>query len=229
MVLLILKRWGDNAMYRILFIMLSAVLLMSFRHYRCYEEKFLPSIVLIPAFDSSAQTLEWNVAYEITEEIRQSILSIDGILLLNEDGTMIQVQKTGHSSLQDTLDHIYRCHGQAHYAVLIDILKHDAIRDTTPMPSCIYPVEQPATFGSLIIQARLCIADISLPNAQIILDEIVNSHQRIPPDFQYRNYHKYGWNHKGYENSPLDKAHRRLAEVIADRVESAIRNGQPIN
>lgn len=193
-------------------------------HPKCSDCIDMPRIALVPLFDSSNQCLDWNISYEITLAMRQKILDEQNLFLLDSHPTFIRIANIGHMSLDETCAKIRPLFGRACYVCLIDIIQHDIVpyeRQSNPEICC---KEGFCCNNTLMMKARLTILDVQKSPTCIILEEIVSCNQTIPKEEEFRNYKVDCWGSDDYADSPIDKAHRRLAEVLAHRIQDIVWN-----
>jgi hypothetical protein len=182
----------------------------------------MPKVVLIPVFDCSNHPLFWNVSSELTDLIRSNLLNDNGVFLYDEDRTFEKVLETRHVSLEETQRRIKYYFGKASFVVLVDLLQHDMIPyERYFQPEC---EKKPHGYcsGTLMQKARLTILDVRERTPCVLLQEIINCNQYIPKEFEFFSYQRSFPGLVCYEDSPAGKAHYRLANVIATRIENVV-------
>ncbi len=201
------------------------------RHYCNFEPKFspymeMPKIAVIPVFDSSSSCLDWNISYEINQSVLAKIAHDRNLFLLNEEYTFQRVVEMRHFDIEQTIAKLPPLFGRSYFVVLVEIIQHDIV----PYERQEHP-ERFATEGvqcnsTLMMKARLTIVDVRTRNPCILLDEIVNCNQTIPKDCEFYDYRTACWGSPYYTDTPCDRAHRRLAEVIVNRIQNVVWNAK---
>lgn len=222
-------------MLRIFIIFMTTLLMTSCIHETRYKEfeprrgvnglYEMPKVAVVPAFDISYSGVNWNVAYELTQNIREKILCDKNLFLLKEEEMFNRVMKTGHMAFDDTACSIWRLFGKAYFVVLVELFQHDVIPTGREELPILQRTQCDRCSSELLMKARLTILDVREFKPCIILEEIVNCNQLIPKDYEFWNYARTPWNSpftECYKETPYCAAHKRLAEVIVNRVQNVV-------
>jgi hypothetical protein len=184
----------------------------------CYK---VPRVMILPIFNSTSQNVDWNVADEIDEEIRDQIFENNSLYLVHQDETILRNFYVHDFSLEETCWKVHGICSKIDYVVLVDIVKHEVVPNER---LSLEEDEQTNTLHScasvLLMKARLTIMDMRGDSPAILVQEMISSNQLIPKEYEFWNYKKHGWGSCSYTDSPMDKAHRRLADVIVRRLEN---------
>jgi hypothetical protein len=186
----------------------------------------MPKIAVIPVFDSSTPCVNYNISHIVYQDMLEKIRHDRNLFLLNEEFTFHSVVFMKHFDIEQTCARLPPLYARAYFVVLVQIIQHDVVPyDRQAYPE-IYSVEGVQSNSTLMMKARLTILDIRTRKPCILLEEIVNCNHTIPKEWEFYKYLGTEWISPYYLNTPYEQAHRRLADVIVNRVQNVVWNAK---
>ena len=217
-------------MHRLLaaFFLLISVVSCAPHHQVGYEPEYAEDgftrqkIAIIPVFDDSNPNLEWNVSYELTQEIRDKIKRDNHFFLLDEDQTFRKVLRTRHMSLDEMVDLIWPVFGRADYVILLELIQHDVLAYERESHPEICTREDFCCNNTLQQKIRISVLNVQWRPKKLILEEMITLSSTIPKECEFWDYRSFGLGSVYYPETPIAKAHQHLAERVAEYIETVI-------
>lgn len=187
------------------------------RFYHDGQQK--PTVALVPIFDHTSPSVEWNLSDEMTHTIADRLLKKDKLFLTPLSKILNATKNLQFSQNPFSLETswIKPTFAGQDFVVFMELIEHDEkpIRNSAKEP-----LDQCAS--NLDISVRVRVFDLRGEAPRIVLQEIVNHRQHLPRQFTKYNFHQEAWGHDGFTISPLGLAHAQLTKEIASRIEDYV-------
>lgn len=167
-------------------------------------------VAMLPVFyrsDKVSEALPWNLQTEFTQEISKRFLASDKLFLIKHNASPQTIAQFYSVIPQISLDALGPLL-PAEFIVATEILDQKTVTDA---------------FGnnSITASVRVRVFDIRHNKALMIYQEIIESSQ-VALAGANKDYHRYGWQTKHFEATPMGLMHQRLFREIVARVEGYV-------
>lgn len=191
---------------------------INFRYYDDGREK--PIVTLIPIFNRIDLPFVWDVATELTTQLRNDIEK-KGSLFLSDEETCRAVT----SSLTDEeqpfskdFSWVKSFFQKEQFIVFLELVEHEISPQSTRIP---FSQEVKSTYLlKMLVRAR--IIDLRSSKPSIILQEFIRYSHKIPTNSLQIDYEKNCFGTPNYSSTPIAVGHRGLCKEIAKRLEDYI-------
>jgi len=179
-----------------------------------------PIIAVMPTIDNTEKeySVNWNVAHELTEEIRRRIFDSPKLYLLREGGNLEVAKQLNVPSpaalTKKSTDHL----GAAEFVVVTELIdQHETPYGLTNKRPRLEEV------GSVLTLAmRVRVIDLRGAEPKVILQEVVNYDHTIARAYLNTDYVKAYWGTEAFDRTPMGMAHSKLIREVVARVEGYI-------
>jgi hypothetical protein len=178
-----------------------------------------PTVALVPVFDHTSPTVEWDLSEEMTHAITDRLLRKDKLFLTHEKKVRSFIKDLQHSQNPFTMDiaWIKPIFAEQDFVVFMELLEHTE----TPIKNS--PQDNlEFCAAELSVSLRVRVLDLRGENPKIVLQEIIHQQQHLPRQFTKFNFYQVGWGQDGFAISPLGLAHAQLTKEVASRIEEYI-------
>ncbi|MGL4348749.1 MAG: CT253 family lipoprotein [Chlamydiales bacterium] len=191
---------------------------INFRYYDDGREK--PIVTLIPMFNRIDLPFVWDIATELTDQLRNDIQK-KGSLFLSDEETSRSIT----SSLSDEeqpfskdFSWIKNFFQKEQFIVFLELVEHEVSPQSTRIP---FSQEVKSTYLlKMLVRAR--IIDLRSPKPSVILQEFIRYSHKIPLKGLQIDYEKNCFGTPNYSSTPIAVGHRGLCKEIAKRLEDYI-------
>ncbi|EPP37480.1 hypothetical protein BOKEGFJH_00197 [Chlamydia avium] len=167
-------------------------------------------VAMLPVFyrsDKVSEALPWNLQTEFTQEISKRLHASDKLFLIK------------HNASPQTIAQFYSVVPQVSPETIASLLPAEFIVATELLEQ----KNTTDTFGnnSITASVRVRVFDIRHNKVSMIYQEIIESSQ-VNLAGANKDYHRYGWQTKHFEATPMGLMHNRLFREIVARVEGYV-------
>jgi len=178
-----------------------------------------PIVAVMPVLDSSSSpSYGWDIAHELTEEIRQRVHDSSRLYLLREGGDMAVAAKLNEPNPVELDASVTSDLGAAEFVVVTELL------DQTEVRYGLHP-DKPAlkeTSGQLTMALRVRVLDVRDGHPTVILQEVISQEFPIACPYLQTDYSRDHWGTSAYSRTPLGMAHSRVVREVVSRVEGYV-------
>lgn len=172
-----------------------------------------PIVAIYPIVDCSENNLKWNLADEISNQMRKNIVGKNKLYLMNVDNFAFPPMKS-----QNLFNESYWSSKEGfafEYVCLVEIMEHEFTpRDTTKPDKRVS--------HDLDITLRVKVLDLRGSDPVVVLQEIIHQRNFIPWQFNFINYEKTTPRKGGFSLTPVGLAHRKIIKTVTARIEEYI-------
>jgi hypothetical protein len=178
-----------------------------------------PVVAVVPVFDHTTPTVEWDLSEELTQEIEGRLLKKDHIFLTQQEKVRSFIKDLRQSQNPFALDVAWvkpAFTGQD-FVVFMELLQHEE----TPIKNA--PQEDPKRCSAeLNISLRVRVLDLRGEIPTVVLQEIIRHNHHLPRQFNKYNFYQDEWGDSDFAISTLGLAHAQLTKEAASRIEEYI-------
>ncbi len=213
-------------MGRIIILLAAAAILCSgcannYRDTTLYQRsgRTKPIVAVMPVINSSdADTPTWDVALELTEEIRKRIFDSPKLYLLRDGGSVTTAQELNTPDPSGLPKNARENLGAAEFVVVAELIDQ---HETS------YGLDSNRPFleevGSVLsVAMRIRVIDVRKGEPQVILQEIINQDHMVSRPYLKTDYTKAHWGTEAFDRTPLGLAHSKVVREIVSRVEGYV-------
>ncbi|AAP98343.1 hypothetical protein CpB0412 [Chlamydia pneumoniae TW-183] len=166
-------------------------------------------IAMLPVFHRPGKSLEplpWNLQGEFTEEISKRFYASEKVFLIKHNAspqTVSQFYAPIANRLPETIIEQFL---PAEFIVATELLEQKTGKE--------------AGVDSVTASVRVRVFDIRHHKIALIYQEIIECSQ--PLTTLVNDYHRYGWNSKHFDSTPMGLMHSRLFREVVARVEGYV-------
>ncbi len=174
-----------------------------------------PIVAIVPMADCSRTDLKWSVVQELTQTLQDKFSKHKWFYLSSPQKTETVVKKltNQHDPFGADIEWVRRSFFGTEFVVFTELVDH---RETLFHP------QDPSSSAELKIAVRIRVIDIRGSHPKIVLQEVIEQIQDIPPQFTKQNFSQAAWGTELYAISPLGLANAQLTQEIVSRVEDYI-------
>ena len=177
-----------------------------------------PTIALLPLKSKTLPNLPWNVVEELEANVKQNIMQMGHLYVLNEEqieNGILHLQSNDLLSEKNDLNAIFQ---PAEFVVQMELIDHQNLKILKPEKAHeINDIE-----NVLNLKMRLVVIDVRKTIPQIVLHEIVDKDQLIDSAQNKINYKEVGIGSTDYYKTPVFLAHRKLCVDLSERINQYI-------
>lgn len=179
-----------------------------------------PCVALLPMFDCTDPCLPWNVAQELTCDMRFRCMDHGELYLLNPNKVDALVGNLKGVDFFDRDLSFAKQFCDCEFLVVMELIEHRQVVYEMGTAVPVYPTRNGKCNSVLSMKVRLKIVDLRCDEPTVLWQEIVHSNHMIPRDLDCYDYEKNCLGTKSYARSPYGLAHQRLADNLVQRIES---------
>lgn len=191
---------------------------INFRYYDDGREK--PIVTLIPMFNRMDLPFAWDIAAELTNQLRSDIQKKGSLFLSPQE-----MSDSITSSLTDEEQPFSKDYSwvknffqKEQFLVFLELVEHEISPQSTRIP---FSQEVKSTYLlKMLVRAR--IIDLRSPKPSVILQEFIRYSHKIPTNSLQIDYEKNCFGTPNYSGTPIAMGHRGLCKEIAKRLEDYI-------
>jgi hypothetical protein len=173
-----------------------------------------PTIALLPLKSKAMPQLPWNVIDELETNIKQNIMQIGNLYVLNEEQIENSILHLKSNDLLSEKNELVSIFQPAEFVVQMELVDHHNI-EILKNPKV---QEHNDIENVLNLKVRLMVIDIRKAQPKVILHEIIEKDQLIDSVQSKIDYKEVGIGSIDYYKTPVFLAHHKLCLDISDRI-----------
>ena len=185
----------------------------------CYQ-KTKPNVAFIPLKESLQYPYQWDVSKELTDNILQALVNKNTVYITPYIHFKTALDFTAGCDYFSSDLNFANYFGVSDFLVVSELLTHEIIpyagRSETE------PKRNLAQFKTLKLGTRVRVLDLRYEHPKVILQKFVESHEIVSGTECRINYNEIGPEHELYQTTPLYRGHCKIANELANEIESAI-------
>ena len=210
-------------MRRLAVVMLTTLLCVGCANTCCdtslYEKtgQMKPIVVVLPVIDRTAKVeLPWNLAQEMTEEIRKRVYDSSRVYLLREGGTL-EIAKTLSCPNPHKISPVaLKDFGASEFLVIVEVVD----QQLTPYGLSTQRAEE--TGAVLSVKMRVRVIDRRNPEPRVVLQELLEYDHIVARPYLNTDYQKTQWGMDQFHNTPMGLAHSKIVRELVSHIEGYI-------
>lgn len=183
------------------------------------DGKQKPVVALVPVFDHTTPTVEWDLSEEMTHEIVGRLLNKDKLYLTPRKKVESFISNLRQSQNPFAMDISWAktTFDDQDFVVFMELIEHDEV----PLQNS--PQEDPKLCAAeLNISLRVRVLDLRGETPTVVLQEIIRHNHHLPRQFTKYNFYQDAWGECDFPLSTLGLAHAQLTKEAASRIEEYI-------
>ena len=179
-----------------------------------------PIVAVLPTIDSSTRehNLCWDLAFEMTEEVRHRVFDSPKLYLLREAGGVEIAHQLNAPNLKTLPKSATEHLGAAEFVIVTELL--DQMESPYGLPSGRARLDEVGSLLSLAMRVR--VVDIRGPQPKVILQEVISHDHPISRAYLNADYVRAHWGTEAFERTPMGMAHSKLIREVVARVEGYV-------
>jgi hypothetical protein len=172
-----------------------------------------PIVAVLPVINhTSIDDLPWDLAREMTDEIRKRVYDSQKIYLLRDGGSLEVAKMLSVPNPQAISKEAIESLAEADYVIVTEMVEQEEKIFGNPSP----------TAGLLSMGLRVRVLDLREGTPKVILQEILDQDYVVARAYMNCDYHKMSWGTEAYQHTPMGMAHGRLIHQLVVRAEAYI-------
>lgn len=191
---------------------------INFRYYDDGREK--PIVTLIPMFNRMDLPFAWDIAKELTNQLRSDIQKKGSLFLSPQEMSDAITSSLSDEEQPFSKDYswVKNFFQKEQFLVFLELVEHEIAPQSTRIP---FSQEVKSTYLlKMLVRAR--IIDLRSPKPSVILQEFIRYSHKIPTNSLQIDYEKNCFGTPNYSATPIAVGHRGLCKEIAKRLEDYI-------
>lgn len=184
--------------------------------------KAKPVVAVLPIVNTSVEktSAKWDVADELTQEIRNRCANSSRVFLLQQDNSVNVAQALITPEMKSIPRSAFESLAPAEFVVIAELI-NDEERLTTKNTKNKKP-QPDETQMTICLAMRVRVVDLRGQEPKIVLQEVVSQDHEVARSYMFVDYKKTAYGTPGYDNTPLGMAHNKLVKEVVSHIEGYI-------
>lgn len=176
-----------------------------------------PIVVVLPVIDRTGGVdLPWNVAAEMTDEIRRRVFDSSRLYLLREGGTPEMAMTLACPNPHEIQPGALRDLGASEFLVVSELV------DQKQVPYGLQTQKAEETGAVLSVKMRVRVIDRRDPEPKVVLQELLEYDHIVARPYLNTDYRKTQWGMEQFHNTPMGIAHSKIVRELVSHLEGYI-------
>lgn len=183
--------------------------------------KAKPVVAVLPVVNTSVEktAARWDVADELTQEIRNRCSNSSRVFLLEQDSSASMAQALIAPELRSVPRSAFEALAPAEFAVVAELI-NDQEKVITKNTKNAPRLDESQT--TICLAMRVRVIDLRGQEPKIVLQEVVSQDHEVANGYRYIDYSKTAYGTPGFANTPLGIAHHDFVKEIVSHIEGYI-------